>query len=424
MVRTDDAPASPTRPRPRDATSPPVGRARSGLALLRRPGHVGPINVVQLILLELILVAALIVLRRSTAVLAIGIGLAVVILLATFGRWHGRWWAERGLLRWRFRRRSRSARIAATDHRLAPLHDLAPNLSVQTVDGPDDVPVGVGADGTGWFAIVAVEPSDGLRPFGASIPLDLLSRAVRDVEQPGATVQVVTHTVPAPTTDGGPLCDTSYSDLLSPLGGAAPADQVTWVAVRLDARAVAEATLGVPAGTPSSESTQVPPALMTVVRRVDKALRRAGCATQILDADGLLDALVRSVDLDPDENAGHADGREEWAAWHSASLVHACFWLRRWPSPGEAGRLLARLAVTPCAFTSIATVLDPIGGEVGVATTEVRCLIRVAAPEEVLPDSCARLTQAAADAGGRLFRLDGEQAPAVYASAPTGGGAP
>lgn len=425
MVSTDDAPAALTLPRTADDASPRAGRPSSRLTLLRRPGHVGPINVGQLILLELILVATLIVFARGVPVLATGVGLAVVILVVTFGRWRGRWWAERGLLKWRFRRRSRSARVAATDHRLAPLHDLAPNLTVQTVDGPDDVPVGVGADGTGWFAVVCVEPGTGARRASTAIPLDLLSRSVRDVEQPGAAVQMVTHTVPAPTTtDGGPPCDASYSDLLAPLGGAAPADQVTWIAVRLDARAVAEAMLSVGAGTASSESTEVPPALMTVVRRVDKALRRAGCVTQILDADGLLSALVRSVDLDPDENAGQADGREEWRTWRSASLVHACFWLRSWPAPDDASRLLSRLAVTPSAFTSVSTVLDPVASEAGAGTTEVRCLIRVAAPEDVLPESCARLTQIAADAGARLFRLDGEQAPAVYASAPTGGGAP
>jgi type VII secretion protein EccE len=426
MVGTDDAPAPLTLPRtPDDGSTPRTGRPPSAFRLRRRPGHLGPVNVVQLILLELMVIATLVALGRSTAVLATGIGLAVVILVVTFGRWQGRWWVECGLLRWRYRQRSRSARLAAADHRLAPLHDLVPNLTVQTVDGPEDVPVGVGADGTGWFAIVAVEPSDGVRPAPASIPLDLLSRAVRDVEQPGAVVQVVTHTVPAPTTtDGGPPCDASYSELLAPLGGAAPADQVTWVAVRLDARAVAEATLGGPATTPPKESTQVPAALMTVVRRVDKALRRSGCPTQILDADGLLDALVRSVDLDPHEKVEWAEGREEWRAWRSASLMHACFWLRGWPAADETSTLLARLAVTPGAFTSIATVLDPVSADAAPDTAEVRCLVRVAASEAALPDSCARLTQTAADAGAVLFRLDGEQAPAVYASAPTGGGAP
>ncbi|WP_131792611.1 MULTISPECIES: hypothetical protein [Protofrankia] len=53
---------------------------------------------------------------------------------------------------------------------------------------------------------------------------------------------------------------------------------------------------------------------------------------------------------------------------------------------------------------------------------DLRCLVRVAAPAADLDRTCQEIMNIAAQAHADLFPLDGEQAPAVYASAPTGGG--
>jgi type VII secretion protein EccE len=394
------------------------------LTLQRRPGHIGAVSVAQLVLLELALVAGLVMLRHRTPFLVAGIVLGVLILVLTFGRRRGRWWAEYVVLRRQYRRRRRSAHPPATDRRLTQLHDLAPDLTVQTVEGADDVRVGVGADGAGWFAIVAVVASDGVRGGVGAVPLGVLAKAAKDAEQPGATVQVVTHTMPAPATRGdGPPCDESYGELLAPVGGVAPADQITWVAVRLDARTMAAATLTATTQLGPNVDREATARLATLARRVAKALRRARCTVQILDADGLLDALARSVDLERTEGRSRDGQREDWSTWRSDTLVHACFWLRTWPQPDDAGPLLDQLALTSPAFTSVAVSVRPAGRAAADASTEIRGLIRVAAAPEALAASCAGLTEVARGGGARLFRLDGEQAPAVYASAPTGGGA-
>jgi type VII secretion protein EccE len=136
---------------------------------------------------------------------------------------------------------------------------------------------------------------------------------------------------------------------------------------------------------------------------------------QLLDAEGLLDALAQACALGTGERSRAA--REDWGAWATARLAHACFWVRQWPAAHAAGALPGALAGT-LAATTVAVMLEP--GEDGI---ELRCLVRVSAPANQLAAACAAVSDAAERAGARLFRLDGEQAPAVYATAPTGGGA-
>jgi hypothetical protein len=56
-------------------------------------------------------------------------------------------------------------------------------------------------------------------------------------------------------------------------------------------------------------------------------------------------------------------------------------------------------------------------------TVDLRCVVRVAAPPKELAGVVQAVEKGARLAGARLFPLDGEQGPAAYASAPTGGGA-
>jgi type VII secretion protein EccE len=397
------------------------------LRLRRRPGHVGAVNVLQLMLLELVLIGVLTTLRRHPPVVVIGVVAGLLAIAVTFGRYRGRWWSEYPLLFWRYRRRRGSTPAPASDRRLALLRELVPDLTVRTAEGADDSQIGIGTDSAGSFAVLAIGQSDGVRAPVVSVPLPVLARTLKDAQQPGAVVQLVTHTVPAPrSTSDPPMCDSSYRELLAPAGGAAPADLITWVTVRLDSRTFAESAIATTSIATERASGDPDEFVAVLVRRVRKALRRAGCAAKVLDADGVLDALTRSLDLDPelhDPAAALASHREQWQAWRSASLAHASYWLRIWPSSDEAAAFLGRLSVIPAAATNVATVLQSVARGVA-ASTELRCLIRVAAAPETLGDSCAELTSAAADCGARLFRLDGEQAPAAYASAPTGAGLP
>ena len=53
---------------------------------------------------------------------------------------------------------------------------------------------------------------------------------------------------------------------------------------------------------------------------------------------------------------------------------------------------------------------------------DIRCLARVAATPDRLDVGVRAIRERAHAAHARLLTLDGEQGPAVYATAPTGGG--
>jgi hypothetical protein len=91
--------------------------------------------------------------------------------------------------------------------------------------------------------------------------------------------------------------------------------------------------------------------------------------------------------------------------------------------------LLHRLATIPAMQTTVATIVavppadleaDVLDAPLGEA--ELRCLVRVATTSDRLADAQSAVVKSAEELGARVQRLDGEQAPAVYATAPTGGG--
>jgi type VII secretion protein EccE len=227
---------------------------------------------------------------------------------------------------------------------------------------------------------------DGVVP---PVPLAELVRIAADAEQSGVVMQLVSHNVAA----------------------AGERTRTVWVVVRLDAGAVAESALA-----EDQRRVDVPGVLAEMVRRVERVLRRRGLVARTLTADELLGALVRSCDLLPDGSPFTA--RETWQAWYSRRLAHRCYWLASWPGIEGGTGLLAQLADLPAALVSIAFVLEPTFEGTGMS-----CLVRVAAVPGSLGLVCDRAEELARRAGGRLSRLDGQHGPAVYASAPSGGGA-
>jgi type VII secretion protein EccE len=357
-------------------------------------------------------------LNRAPIVVGTAAVAAAILLLATLARHRGRWWLEQRLMTWQFRRRRGIPARPGGDARLVALRRLAPGLAVGNVVAPDGAQVGVGRDDAGWYAVAAISPTAEMRDDpGPGVPLEPLLEALTDAGQPGVVLQVVLHTVPAPGlgVEAGAPASQSYRQLLGQSGSAPiPLNRATWVAVRVDAKALAEA-----GAEEVSDIDRTPLLMVSLVRRIAKVLRRVGIPCQVLDAEGLLAALARSCDLDPVNEAGQpAASREDWDSWHSAALAHRSFWLRRWPSPGEAGALLTWLTTVPAAMTNVCLILAP-GGE---GEVDLRCLVRLAAPPAALAQASLALVRGVAKAHGDLFPLNGEQGPAVYASAPTGGG--
>ncbi|HET6213654.1 MAG TPA: type VII secretion protein EccE [Micromonosporaceae bacterium] len=405
-------------PAARPDTEAPATTGPVFLLPRRRPGHLGPVNVVQLLVAEVAIVAVLAVLKLGVAVVLGTIVAGLAVLVATWARGDGRWWLERQLMRRHHRQRRQAAPpVRDTDARLTALRWLAPGLSVQNVIAADSSQVGVARDDAGWFAVAALTPTGLLRagPTG-QLRLDAVVAALAEASQPGAAVQLVIHTVPAPSLGIDPAAPAaqSYRQLLAGFGAdPVPMDRAMWLAVRLDLHALAEAGAG-----PDTDVEPAPAVTAALIRRVGKALRGIGVPYHVLDSDRLLDALVRGCDLPPAAGAGGSEApREDWSGWQSPYLAHRSYWVRGWPALGRTAALLSWLTTVPAASTSVALTLTPEGD-----TVDLRCLFRVAAPARELAQVCHAVTRQARQEGADLFPLDGEQGPAVYASAPTGGG--
>ncbi|WP_245959824.1 type VII secretion protein EccE [Prauserella flavalba] len=348
----------------------------------RRWARVGPAGVGRLLVFEVVQVTVFVVVVQESWAAITGTVVGVLAVVVTFGRHRGRWWSEHVRLWWRYRARRGHSGCAADDARLSSVRELVPDLVVENVDGPGGVPLGMGGDGAGWFTALEVVPApdDRARP---PLPLAALARLVTDAEQSGAVLQVVAH---------------------------GPPDGALWVAVRLDGAAVADSVVD-----DTDVRVDVPAVLAELTRRVARILRRRGLGTRLLSAGDLLDALVRSCGLG---TGATANIEERWEAWQVDEVRHGCFWLASWPDPERGTALLAALRDLPAARTSLTFLLEP-----GYDGTGVRCLLRLAAPAPSYEAACAHAQRLAENLGGRLFRLDGEHAPAVYATAPSGGGA-
>jgi type VII secretion protein EccE len=399
----------------------PISREPPGPAILlprRRPGYLGPLHISQLLLTEFALVAVLASVTRGMLAAIGAVAGAAILLLVTLGRHKGRWWLERRLMTWRYGRRQRGAATEyADDARIAALRRLAPGLVVENVAVAGGGQVGVARDDAGWFAVAAISSSTPMRESTGGLPLDVLASALAEAEQPGAVLQVVIQAVPAPSTDAPASSPAghSYRQLLARFGQTSvPADRSTWIAVRLDARSLAEALAD-----HTADVDTAPAVVAALIRRVAKALRPAGISSQLLDADGLLAALVNSCDLESSVQQP-SPPREEWSAWRSSRFAHRAFWIRDWPPVDRAASLLDSLFTVPTAMTSVALILAPAERE---RMVDLKALVRVTAPAGELEQVCRSVIGAARNAKADLFQLDGEQSPAVYASAPTGGGA-
>jgi len=367
----------------------------------------------RIIVLELVALALLAAVALSPVAAVAVVVVAAPLLAVTFGRLQGHWWLERRALVRGYRRRRRQRPLPKADPRLSALQLLAPNLAVQTVRAADGSQVGVGRDDAGWFAVAAILPATPMSDEpGAHLPLDRLVSVLTEVAQPGAILQVVRQTVAAPglAIDPDSPVGQSYRQLLASTGPL-PLDQTTWVAVRLDGRRLAEAgAIG------NTDVDAAPLVVAALVRRLGKSLRHAGIQCQVLDAQALTAALAASCDLEPGPEGEPSPSREDWTGWHSRLFAHRSFWVREWPPVTQAAALFDLFnSVAP--MTAVALTLAPDDDIV-----DLQCLVRVAAPAAMLPQVCTRLIRRAPKVGARLQPLDGEQGPATYATAPTGGG--
>jgi type VII secretion protein EccE len=281
----------------------------------------------------------------------------------------------------------------------------------------------VARDDAGWYAVAEVRPGAAMgdHPTGP-VPLGVLVRTLAGTGQAGVLVQVVTQAVPAPAAGVHPSAPAarSYHELTGAVGTPAPpVERRCWVTVRLDAGLLAAA------GSPDDAARRAPVVVAALLRRVVRTLHRFELPARALDRPTLLATLRSCCAL----TEGQQAPREGWRGWQGAQLAYLTYWLSDWPPAEKIPELLRALTSTPVAQTTLATVVavpanapEDDGADTPLGETELRCLLRVATLAERLEQVHEAVTRVAREHGGRLHRLDGEHGPAIYATAPTGGG--
>jgi len=368
------------------------------------------VGVGRLVTVQLAVVAVLLAILTRWPPLIIAVTLLVLLgLVPLFLRVRGQWYSDVLAARRRLRRRRQRAQW------LAPGYEVTGHESV-----------GIGADDHGWFAAAEVVPP----PTAATpVPLDRLTALLVDGSVPVSAVQVVTWSVPAPhyLVPAQAASVESYRQLSVDLFGAVPPASTsrTWVALRLDDDDAVERTDGTDAS-----ARRV---LDVALRRLGRSLTTAGTGHRVLDPGLLTAAVATCVGLD----RGADQPAEAWDAWTAGGLAHAAVAVVRWPGTASA-ETVRELCQVPAAQVVAAIELRRAeaggsraaraareagaGGSRGAgAGFAVRAVLRVGTAPGRLADAVAQVTARAERAGLRLRRLDGEQAPAGYFCAPTGG---
>ncbi|WP_229073865.1 type VII secretion protein EccE [Actinoplanes sp. DH11] len=369
-----------------------------------RRGHLGPFGLARILTIEGALLLIIGAATQGLVPALITTVAAASVLAVVLARKQGRWWLEHRSLTSDHRRRRAARREVEQGPVLAALRTIAPGLTVHDRDDR----TGVARDESGWFGVVALDPP-------APVPLETLTAQLAATEQPGITLELVTHTVPAPSPDlpAASPAGASYRQLAATISPApVPAHREATVSVRVDARALAES---VQDHTTDPESAATLTAALT--RKVATNLRRLGVTGRVLDSAELLALLARSCDVE----AGPEAVDEEWTHWRSNHLVHRTYWLETWPnSITEIGPLFAWAATAPAARTTVALIVGASTGDDPAIRAFVRLATRPGAGWETLDRV---LQEGVRRADGELRPLDGEHGPATYATAPTGGGA-
>ena len=351
----------------------------------------------QLVVAE-VAVAAVVAAAFGPGWVLIGVGaLAAAVLMATFGRAGGRWWYEAVAGQRRFRRRRRRAAehvlAAAVGTSAGPPHlpwlrTLASSLALRAVQ-VGTVTVGVG-DRSGRLV---------RRRRGRLVPGGRSGRWHRTIDRPalGRPDGRCPAVTPVPFAELASLVELpGRIGLLSPacksmlVAGDAPGEaRPAWVAVRVTP---ADALAAERSGGVEAVERRVAAAALRAARTLDGH----GWPARAVGPDGLLAVLVGG-----DRPGRAAAGTLERVAIgparayplqrHRLDVRHMARW--RPASLSLRSRSSAR-ASRPCSLQSRRR------------------------PRRWL-DLAETWSQAAAAAGVRLRRLDGEQAPAVYATAPT-----
>ncbi|HXR73978.1 type VII secretion protein EccE [Actinocrinis sp.] len=412
------------RQQPGGASTQRGNSARAQAAIYPRPGRIGRLQVIRLVLLEAaVALIAVPVLTKHTFWVALTLPIAALCVVGALAGSHGRWLGQMSLVRGEYRER-RSQRVDASggEAALAPLRETFPGLRTVTVSSRSGEPVGMIGDGTFLTAVIRV--SSRTEPLRAArtaqpLPLGAIAGVLADDRLSASCVQIVTHTQPAPAPHLPPhaLAVRSYQEVM----GDVPGQRTTWVAVRLDPQEAAGAIEARGGGAVGTQRT-----LLTAVQRVASDLEGAGFDAAPLSEPELITALGTACAVNPQvgttpRSAGTTHRTaESKRTWRCDDRFHTTYWVDKLPklASDSTPNLIAALTSVPTLATSFAvTATRGTGGSVGFSAH-----VRVAARSEAqLAEAAKTLEQRAAKAGAHLTRLDGEQLPGLVATIPLGG---
>jgi type VII secretion protein EccE len=267
------------------------------------------------------------------------------------------------------------------------------------------------ADGQAWTAVLALASDDELlADKGEAIDLDALSGVTRQDDIIFAGVQIVTYTVPAPTTvllGENSSAAAAYREITSE--APPPTMRRTWLCLRLDPRLCLEAV-----ARRGSSNEGVYATLRFGLHRVQTVLKRQGIVTRALAPMELYEVLSLVAGSGP-ENGEHRSV-EDWTTWTCDGLVHTGRMIRRWGTNASIGYQLVQDAIAdaPVLFAVTSYTFTPHTR----ATGGLRLVtVDAAGAQAAMDHTVNRL--------GTSVRLDspaGAQVPTMLATVPLGRG--
>ncbi|PZS33597.1 MAG: type VII secretion protein EccE [Pseudonocardiales bacterium] len=413
----------------RESSGAPL--VRGGARLRSTGSRLGPLPVVNLVVLEIGLSLGLALLAVDTALWWAALVMLLVAVPLALGRWHDRWlvqWIQvtAGYL---VRSHGRSVTgpdpaaagtpqqpaLGSDDPRVALLRLLLPDLTIAHGSDHQREPLGLVWHRNTWTAVLEVDAAPSMiTPVGGapSLPLSALAPCLEHRGVVLDAIQVIWHCYPgsAALPSSSPALR-SYLEVLGPLPVAAR--RTTWIAVRLDPRrcptAVAERGGGV---------TGCHRALIGALARVRSDLEARGVSTRPLDADQLMRAGISAAELSAVAGTGQpVTLNEGWTAVTAAGVGHASYAITGWGTRSATHNLNALTGVRALS-TTLSLTLSPgaEGGEVG-----LRGLVRVSArnPTE-LEAADGRLQAVSRRLGVTLRPLRGLQVAGLAATLPLG----
>lgn len=310
------------------------------------------------------------------------------------------------------RRTGNRADTAGVPYDLVPLAQWVPGLAVsQTLTGRGDE-VGVITDGTAWSAVLALSSDEHLlADKGEELNLAALSGLTRQDDVVFEGVQVVTYTVPAPTTALlGPNSPAGQAYREVTAGQVPPTVQRTWLCVRLDPRLCIPAVTRRGAGSDGIYAT-----LRFGLHRVQTVLKRQGIETRALNPVEIYEVLALTSGSGPDAYAERS--REDWQHWTCDGLLHTGRVITGWGASASLGygRLLQAVASAPVLFAITSYTLSPKHPATGG--------IRLVTPNEATAGPAVDHVTAVMAGEVRFGPAGGAQVPTMLATVPLGRGA-